>query len=354
MLYGSSPSIFWTAYLLLFRLIPTWTLPTPQISDIKDSKRLNIAICDAHRPNNLLKQQPADVSRDAILENHRKYGLKHNYTYISQTTVLKDENGSAINFYWTKAYLLVKLLSEPYRFDWILWVDSDAIFVNISISIEHLLSCKSNGIVTESSLSSNGLDLTQRASNKYLRENSTDSKVHSIDINKIHSRNNTKVNTKKALTSLIFSGDTNAINAGVLLFHRTKYSLYLLNEAIKIGHNLRKFGEIGMGTDNAAFAILLGGCNTNNSVYSDYKKCYKRVDIGYKADREIGKQISNAHRGIYSRFIDPSILPHIAPVKQSGFNAYTLETANFILHLPGSHRPNKVGQLLDALKNVTE
>jgi hypothetical protein len=115
MLYGSSPSIFWTAYLLLFRLIPTWTLPTPQISDIKDSKRLNIAICDAHRPNNLLKQQPADVSRDAILENHRKYGLKHNYTYISQTTVLKDENGSAINFYWTKAYLLVKLLSEPYK-----------------------------------------------------------------------------------------------------------------------------------------------------------------------------------------------------------------------------------------------
>jgi hypothetical protein len=174
-------------------------------------------------------------------------------------------------------------------------VDSDAIFVNISISIEHLLSCKSNGIVTESSLSSNGLDLTQRASNKYLRENSTDSKVHSIDINKIHSRNNTKVNTKKAVTSLIFSGDTNAINAGVLLFHRTKYSLYLLNEAIKIGRNLRKFGEIGMGTDNAAFAILLGGCNTNNSIYSDYKKCYDRVDVGFKNGRqikEVVKQIS--------------------------------------------------------------
>jgi hypothetical protein len=262
---------------------------------MKDSKRLNIAICDAHIPNNSLTQQPADVSRDAILENHRKYGLKHNYTYISQTTVLKDADGSAINFYWTKAHLLVKLLSEPYKFDWILWVDSDAIFVDISMSIEHLLSGKSNGIVTESSLSSKGLDLTQRASNRYLRQDSADSKVYSIDMNKIHSRNNTKVNKKKAVTSLVFSGDTNAINTGVLLFHRTKYSLYLLNEAIKIGNNLRLFGGIGMGTDNAAFAILLGGCNTNNSVYSDYKKCYDRVDIGFKNGRqikEVVKQIS--------------------------------------------------------------
>jgi hypothetical protein len=45
---------------------------------------------------------------------------------------------------------------------------------------------------------------------------------------------------------------------------------------------------------------------------------------------------SGAHRDIYSRMIDPSILPHIAPIKQSRFNAYTLETANFILHLPGN------------------
>jgi hypothetical protein len=50
----------------------------------------------------------------------------------------------------------------------------------------------------------------------------------------------------------------------------------------------------------------------------------------------ITSTFSGAHRGIYSRMIDPSILPHIAPIKQSRFNAYTLETANFILHLPGN------------------
>jgi hypothetical protein len=248
-------------------------IPTAHLSDIKDKKGLNIAICNAHISKNSSTQQAS------ILENHRKYASKHNYAYFSQTTSMKDAHGSAIEYYWVKTHLLLKLLSEPYKFDWILWVDSDAIFVNMSISIQHLLSDESNGIVTES-LNNKGI-------------NTTKGMVGSLQGN----RRKSKINAKKTITSLVFSGDTNAINAGILLFHRTKFSLYLLREVIKIGDDLRKYGQIGMGTDNAAFAILFGGCNTSGSIYEDYKKCYDKVDIGFKNGRqikEVVRQISGS------------------------------------------------------------
>jgi hypothetical protein len=248
-------------------------VPKAQLSDVKDQKRLNIAICDSHISSNSSARQHADGSRDAILENHRKYSLKHNYTYFRQTTSLMGANGSIIECHWTKASLLIKLLSEPYKFDWVLWVDSDAIFVDMFIPIENLLRDNANGIVTESTVSSESLNLNDNT--RYLRQNRTHIPDRYEVIDALR-------RAKRTVTSLVFSGDTNAINTGVLLFHRTDYSLYLLNQAIKIGHNLEKFGEIAMGTDNAAFSILLGGCNTNNSVYSDYKKCYDRVDIGFK------------------------------------------------------------------------
>lgn len=245
-------------------------IPTAHLSDIKDNKGLNIAICDGHISIN------SSTHQASIFENHRKYASKHNYAYFSQTTSMKDARGSAIENHWVKVHLLLKLLSEPYKFDWILWVDSDSIFVNMSISIQHLLSDKSNGIVTES-LNNEGISTTKGM-------------VGSLR----GYRRKSKINAKNTVTSLVFSGDTNAINTGILLIHRTKFSLYLLREVIKIGNNLQKYGEIGMGADNAAFAILFGGCNTGGSIYEDYKKCYDKVDIGFKN----GKQIKEVVRQI--------------------------------------------------------
>jgi hypothetical protein len=159
------------------------------------------------------------------------------------------------------------------------------------------------------------------------------------------------------VTSLIFSGDTNAINAGVLLFRRTDYSLYIIDEVIKIGAKLDAAGvQIGMGADNAAFSIFLGGCNSSIG-HQHYAHCYDRVDVGYmrdqkKRNKEIWRKIIAGDHAIYSTMIDSSVLPHIAPVKQKDFQAYATSKANFVLHFVGTKRQNKFEELVKVLKTL--
>ena len=111
-----------------------------------------------------------------------------------------------------------------------------------------------------------------------------------------------------------------------------------------------------MGSDNAAFAIFLGGCNSTIS-YLSYQRCYDRVDVGYvrhqkKRNKEIWRRIIAGDRDIFADMVDPTVLPHIAPIKQIDFQAYTIAKANFVLHFVGTKRQNKLQDLVLALKLV--
>ena len=337
----------------------------------------SIVVCSAHIFNHTSSSSiSSDVKK--VFENHQQYAKRHNYTYIAQTVPMVDEDGHLIGKYWTKVNLIRRLLRPPNTFDWVFWLDSDAIVINMSQSIESLLFNPANQIAlspyrraTSSSSSSNSrteprsifsslmeaLFPTPRLTNSASNEGTIDSRNDSIG-NQFSSTNDTQF-ALQPVTSLVFSGDTNAINAGVLLFRRTPYALYIIDEIIKIGTILQRHNvTIGMGSDNAAFAIFLGGCNSTVS-YQHYQHCYDRVDVGYvrdqkKRNKEVWRRIIAGDRAIFADMIDPAVLPHIAPVKQIDFQAYTTAKANFVLHFVGTKRQNKLQDLVLALKLVKQ
>ena len=222
------------------------------------SPRFSVVVCSAHIVNQTTSSSiSSDVKK--VFENHRQYAAKHNYTYIVQTVPLVDEDGHLIGKYWTKVNLIKRLLRPPNTFDWVFWLDSDAIVINMSQSIESLLFNPANQIALSpyrrSSSSSSSSSGSSRTASKSIfsslmetlfpspRLLSTNSEAK-ID-RKNDSHNGTQqLGTLQPVTSLVFSGDTNAINAGVLLFRRTPYALYIIDEIIQIGtilqrHNVR-------------------------------------------------------------------------------------------------------------------
>ena len=264
-----------------------------------------ICVCSAHLLNG--RHAPSSVTAqadvEAIFANHRRYAARHNYTYIVQTAPFHYNDGHEVGVYWTKVYFLRTLLRPPYICEWLFWIDSDAAFINLNQPIERLLRDPANNIALAPHLVATGTKKRlghQR--NDYLasllgwlnpRLRPRDSS--SIDSNS--SNSSAAVSAAPAAadadanatwypaTSLVFSGDTNAINAGVLLLRRTEYARHLVDEVIAIGAKLRRANvTVGMGSDNAAFAIFLGGTSGDNDqcrlirwVFRDIQRAWTEI-----------------------------------------------------------------------------
>ena len=66
--------------------------------------------------------------------NHHEYSNKHGYSYIKE--IVKNEDYIDWHPTWIKIDILKKYLP---LYDYVVWVDSDAVFVNQDISIENLI-----------------------------------------------------------------------------------------------------------------------------------------------------------------------------------------------------------------------
>jgi len=67
-------------------------------------------------------------------ENHSEYSYKHNYTYIKE--IVENEDYPTWHPTWIKIDVIRKYLP---LFDYVVWIDADAVFTNQEISIESLL-----------------------------------------------------------------------------------------------------------------------------------------------------------------------------------------------------------------------
>lgn len=257
-----------------------WIMPT--------SGNADIAICDF--------DSREDKTTTKVRENHHNYAQIHNYAYVQQRESLAMSRLP----HWTKVALIRKTL---HNHEWVMWLDGDAIFIDTKKSIEsHILS--RYGIHYEN-----------------------------ITVNSTMTSHRSKADK----ISLIFSGDTLAINSGVMLFRRSKWSFDFLDEVWKVGELLENKPLIGCGIDNAAIAIVLSGCNSN-STYEQCRQCYQNVDLGFKDGSRyapIAERISHADITIYQKMIPPRILKHILPVPQTLFQSYSKDTAEFIIHFAG-------------------
>lgn len=68
--------------------------------------------------------------------NHQRYASKYNYTYLNPTPESDEFHLSKFLLHGTryKTYSVIRYMSS---FDWILWIDSDALFFNFDIPIEY-------------------------------------------------------------------------------------------------------------------------------------------------------------------------------------------------------------------------
>jgi hypothetical protein len=71
---------------------------------------------------------------DLSSKNHLNYANTHNYTYIKR--IVKDSDYSNWNPTWIKIDVLLKILP---LFDYVVWIDCDAIFIDEKIKIEEFI-----------------------------------------------------------------------------------------------------------------------------------------------------------------------------------------------------------------------
>ena len=233
---------------------------------------LSVVVCDYN--------SHSDPLTALVQANHKKYADRHQYAYVSGNNSLVTNRPP----HWTKIVLMENLLQ---KYEWVMWLDGDAVILDTSRSIESII---------------------------------TDFGV---------------LESKTPAKSMVFSGDTNAINTGVLLIRKSRFSLHMLSEVWKIGLVMEKQGRIGMGLDNGAFSIFLAGC-TGESSHKDMIRCYEKVDIGWK-DRpvpEISNKIRAADPGVYQQMVPEHLLKHLRPVPQIEWNYYD-SSAKFIIHFAG-------------------
>ena len=217
-----------------------------------------------------------------IQSNHQSWAKCHGYTYIHQTQSLNAH----LDPHWTKLYLIKNLLST--KCSRVLFLDFDALFMHCGYSIDYLFG----------------------------REKVLDNEV------------------------FIFSGDTNIINSGVMIFKRSEWVSKFLDDVLAIGPT----PGLGMGYENTALAIALVGCH-KNSTRLEREQCYNRSDYAYIEKTQQNKKTSyyKIMLGIKSTLVgvvDHQYIDYIHLMPHNWFNSYKAKSANFIVHFPGQAKKN--------------
>jgi len=223
----------------------------------------------------------------------KKYAQLHNYSYYDFSNTPIDND---ISPYWVKIYLMLKLMTEECNFEYLFWLDSDAVILNTTRKIEHIIS------------------------------------DFDIDTN----------------VSLVFSGDTNIINSGVLLMKNSEWSKYALNELYHIGF----VNNLGV-EDNGAFSVFLMGC-THLSTQVEYRSCYDKADRGWRGpEKKVYHNYHlNANRSYIDEIVSEPIRNYVRVIPHTEFNSMSINGARFIRHFAGKPLEEKADEMTILLNHL--
>jgi hypothetical protein len=248
---------------------------------------------------------PFDPSRIAIqtiniigksnvvaFDNHKSYANKWGYTYIS----VRERTVARTHPAWQKIPATILILND---FDYVMWVDGDAFFMNCTISLEPLL--------------------------------------HRME----HEQ-----------TSWLFSGDTNIVNSGQMIWKSNKITRQLLQDIDRLYYP--KFRRYHTLFENGAIAAYLGGArqpdtadidrgfNQVNRCWHDFQQL-QNVSIPDPALTPFDeyppfcKLVEAGDRSALEAVVDQSLLPHITFVSYRFINSYlrNYQPGDFIFHCAG-------------------
>jgi hypothetical protein len=161
------------------------------------------------------------------LNNHELYCKKHGYSWeylhsphILNSTIAKTGRNRFKNGFWWKYPFVESLL---HKYDVVVSVDMDALFMNMSITIESIV---------------------------------------------------LKALQKNPSTKIILTADTSLINTGQIIYLKDEWTINWLNEV-----NAFPDGMVPLNEQGAAMAWL-SGCNSTSSNI-DMLNCYRNSDQGY-------------------------------------------------------------------------
>jgi hypothetical protein len=266
--------------------------------------------------------------------------------------------------YWTKVPLINQLMLPPYSFDVVFWIDSDAIFYNMSRSLLDIMS--SFGIVTHNdSHHSDHHDShhNQHHNIKQLHRHNCNNYHHSGDCFKFHEKS----------PDVISSGDGNIFNSGVVLYRNSNWTKYFLSEVYAMGElaDANQYKKIGMGYDNAMMSAFLAGCTLLNTSREELVSCYNRSDGRTPSSSSVSAQrLIDADISAYRELVPADILlTHYLPVPQRQWQSYYKyykyhrvkgaaanagidKDTEFVLHFPGLTQAQRKPVMLSALEDV--
>lgn len=106
---------------------------------------MKIAVLTAYTKNNPWTDNGKCDFLEAAYPNHMDYCLKHDYTYIAEC--YEDSEIKGIHPTWIKIFAIQKFIKH---FDYVCWIDADAIFTNSDLTIEQFLEEDTNLVICQS------------------------------------------------------------------------------------------------------------------------------------------------------------------------------------------------------------
>lgn len=236
-----------------------------------------------------------DQTASIVNDNHKMYAEKHNYSYILERNYIEPE----YPMLWQKPFLLYNVFynqtflkqhaMENKEFDYILWIDFDAIIMNSSITIESLI-------------------------------------------------DNAKTTCNQASTSLIIVGDYNAMfNAGIFILKRSEMTEQFFERWSK-----PKYLKLGWEDQGAAISILRG------AELSDDEKIWKDKLQSGSVRTVTMDEAKYAQRYL----VNSKWREFVCITSQTEMNSYpsNYKKGHFAIHFPG--RGDKPSMLRKYLNEV--
>ena len=308
----------------------------------------NVTLLTAHSPN-------YDELAAIAVASHAAYAARHGYSTVVRTEPAFNNRGGGLQNIGMSKFVWMRSLFAA-GVPCVLWMDADAIVTNPLLSVGALV---------------------QKA---------------------------TAAHTGRRRASLFFAGDTMIINSGVMLWRNTPWASSALETLAEI------FPQgFGVGSDNGALAILLGGCTVpsveerraeesaqagrsclagpctkaGSHPYvprpsplwagchcerrEEWRRCYERADQGY-SNSTLHRLIVNGDAAALRAMVATELLPHLALLPKRAFNSYSTESkscgalgrggaarsclwarCDFSLHLAGITPPAKKFRVLQAV-----
>ena len=117
------------------RRSPTLHHNKPGLPHLSTPGQLSICLLTAYVPDPSLKYP------EIVVKNHQKYASKHRYHHvvITERMVAKNETD-----HWNKIVAIKRLCNREVRSmtiipDWIVWLDSDAVVLDLDVKIEDVI-----------------------------------------------------------------------------------------------------------------------------------------------------------------------------------------------------------------------